>query len=153
MRVSSLRRSTSLTTAAIRAGPGAGSRNNSVNTARTWGTVTAWEPPRRVAFTWHPGQPAERAQQIDVRFTPEGTGTRLELVHEGWESSGTMAARVRRGYGVGWAYVLRLWAGRRSSIVVWGMDGLLWALGPLQRRFARRVEAAAEHAATAAPSR
>ena len=24
-----------------------------------WGTVTRWEPPDAVAFTWHPGQPAE----------------------------------------------------------------------------------------------
>jgi hypothetical protein len=114
----------------------------------TWGTVTGWEPPGCVAFTWHPGHPPERAQQIEVRFTPEGTGTRLELVHEGWERFGAMAARVRRGYGVGWAYVLRLWAGRRGSPLVWGIDGLMWALGPLHRRFARRAEAAAERAAT-----
>ena len=25
-----------------------------------WGTVTQWEPPVGVAFTWHPGQPSER---------------------------------------------------------------------------------------------
>jgi uncharacterized protein YndB with AHSA1/START domain len=109
----------------------------------TWGTVTAWEPPIRVAFTWHPGRPPASAQRVEVRFTPEGTGTRLELVHEGWETFGTMAARVRRGYGVGWAYVLRLWADRRSSVVVWGMDAVPWLLSPLQRRFARRAEAAA----------
>lgn len=24
-----------------------------------WGTVTAWDPPRRVAFTWHPGRRPE----------------------------------------------------------------------------------------------
>jgi hypothetical protein len=29
-----------------------------------WGTVTRWEPPAAVAFTWHPGQPAERASQV-----------------------------------------------------------------------------------------
>jgi hypothetical protein len=26
-----------------------------------WGTVTAWEPPRRVAFTWHPGRDSATA--------------------------------------------------------------------------------------------
>ena len=41
MRASSLRRSTWLTTSAIRAGPGLGSRSSSVKSCRTWGTVTA----------------------------------------------------------------------------------------------------------------
>src|SRR6202043_1096622 len=41
MRDSSLRRSTPLTTSATRSAPAAGSRSSSVNTARTWGTVTA----------------------------------------------------------------------------------------------------------------
>src|SRR3954469_15855928 len=40
MRASSLRRSTSLTFSAIRAALGRGSRSNSVNSARTCGTVT-----------------------------------------------------------------------------------------------------------------
>lgn len=25
-----------------------------------WGTVTAWEPPRLVGFTWHPAGPPPR---------------------------------------------------------------------------------------------
>jgi uncharacterized protein YciI len=33
-----------------------------------WGTVTRWEPPDAVAFTWHPGQPAERASQVEITF-------------------------------------------------------------------------------------
>jgi uncharacterized protein YndB with AHSA1/START domain len=109
----------------------------------TWGTVTAWDPPRRVAFTWHPGRPTESAQDIEVRFLTEEKATRLELTHTGWERFGAMASRARRGYSLGWAYVLRVWAGRRSSPLVWGMDALLWVLGPLQRRAARRAEAVA----------
>ena len=35
----------------------------------TWGTVTAWDPPRRVAFTWHPGQSPETSQDVEVTFT------------------------------------------------------------------------------------
>ncbi len=113
----------------------------------TWGTVLAWEPPGRVAFTWHPGRSMDTAQEIEVRFLPEGPGTRLELTHRNWERFGAMAGRARRGYALGWAYVLQLWAGRRSSPLVLGMDGLLWALGPLQRRLARRAEAALERTA------
>ncbi|HEX2193481.1 MAG TPA: SRPBCC domain-containing protein, partial [Candidatus Limnocylindria bacterium] len=56
-----------------------------------WGRVSAWEPPRRVAFSWQVGpdrvpevSPA-RASQVDVRFDPAGAaGTRVTLVHGGW---------------------------------------------------------------------
>jgi uncharacterized protein YndB with AHSA1/START domain len=107
----------------------------------TWGTVVAWEPPHRVSFTWHPGRDPKKPSDIEVRFVPEGTGSRLELVHSGWESFGPMAAKARRGYGLGWAYVLRIWADRRSSPMVLAMDALLWALAPLQRRMQRKAEA------------
>ena len=33
-----------------------------------WGTVVAWEPPRRVAFTWHPGR--EAGHQARLRPEP-----------------------------------------------------------------------------------
>jgi uncharacterized protein YndB with AHSA1/START domain len=39
-----------------------------------WGKVTLWEPPRRVAFTWHPSREETEAQDVEVRFVPEGTG-------------------------------------------------------------------------------
>lgn len=35
-----------------------------------WGTVTRWEPPDVVCFTWHPGQPESWAGDIEVRFAP-----------------------------------------------------------------------------------
>lgn len=112
-----------------------------------WGTITAWEPPRRVAFTWHPGRDPETAQTIEVRFAPLGSGTRLELTHAGWEALGEEAKGARRGYALGWAYVLRLWAGRSSSALVVTIDLLTWALGPLLRRRARRAAALAAGAA------
>jgi uncharacterized protein YndB with AHSA1/START domain len=107
----------------------------------TWGTVTAWDPPRRVAFTWHPGLTPQTAGDIELRFLPDGSGTRLELTHTGWERLGPIAAKVRRGYGIGWVYVLKHWAGQRSSLVVRTMDALSWALGPLQKRAAARMQA------------
>jgi uncharacterized protein YndB with AHSA1/START domain len=105
----------------------------------TWGTITAWDPPRRVAFTWHPGQAPDSSQDVEVTFSPEGSGTRLELVHTGWERLGKMARRARRAYPLGWTYVLRLWADRRNTPLVWAIDALMWALGPLQRRAARKL--------------
>ena len=94
-----------------------------------WGTVTAWEPPRRVAFTWHPGRAPSTEQQVEVCFAAVGHGTRLELTHSGWDSLGPRARRMRAGYRLGWAYVLALWAGRRSSFTVLSVGVLGWVVG------------------------
>jgi uncharacterized protein YndB with AHSA1/START domain len=83
-----------------------------------WGRVLAWEPPGLVRFTWHPGQDPATSQEIEVRFVAEGTGTRVELVHSKWERLGRMAKMARRGYPLGWAYVLSLYADRRGPLVV-----------------------------------
>jgi uncharacterized protein YndB with AHSA1/START domain len=82
-----------------------------------WGTVTSWEPPHRVAFTWHPGDDPARAQDVEVRFTSEGDHTRVELEHRGFERLGALAKRAHRGYPLGWAYVLGRYAGRRGPFM------------------------------------
>src|ERR1700693_3728091 len=41
-----------------------------------WGTVVAYEPPHRLAFTWILGLSAGQEQQIDIRVTPQEDGTR-----------------------------------------------------------------------------
>lgn len=76
-----------------------------------WGTVTAWEPPRRLAFTWHPGRSVDTRQEVEVAFQPSGRGTRVDLVHTGWEHLGKEAAGMRAGYDSGWDFVLGLYAG------------------------------------------
>lgn len=71
-----------------------------------WGRVTAWEPPVRVAYTWHPGRGPDTAQDVEVRFTPAGEGTHVELVHTGWERLGDRAEDVFGSYDGGWDFVL-----------------------------------------------
>jgi len=71
-----------------------------------WGTVTVWEPPGRVAFTWHPGRGPDTEQDVEVRFEPSGSGARVELVHTGWERLGDRAAAVYENYDGGWDFVL-----------------------------------------------
>jgi uncharacterized protein YciI/uncharacterized protein YndB with AHSA1/START domain len=81
-----------------------------------WGTVTRWEPPDAVAFTWHPGQPAERASQVEITFAvaepaEDGTArTLVAVVHAGWEAFADPAA-ARAEYDHGWPLVLDRYAG------------------------------------------
>ena len=70
-----------------------------------WGTVTAFEPGRRIAFSWHPGHDADRAGLVTVTFTVDGGQTRVTLVHEGWEVYADPAA-ARAEYDEGWPVVL-----------------------------------------------
>ena len=76
-----------------------------------WGHVTVWDPPHRVAFTWHPGRDAETGQEVDVRFSADGGGTRVHLEHRGWEKLGERMAEVVPQYDSGWDEVL----GRRYA--------------------------------------
>jgi uncharacterized protein YndB with AHSA1/START domain len=71
-----------------------------------WGRVLAWEPPRRLVMSWHPGHPRDAAQEVEVRFIADGNGTRVELEHRGWERLGAEAAAVRASYEGGWRTVL-----------------------------------------------
>jgi uncharacterized protein YndB with AHSA1/START domain len=70
-------------------------------TEKTWGQVLAWEPPRRLVFTWDvsPGS----GNEIEVRFSPEGDGTRVDLEHRAWES-GTVD--TWQSYQEGWGMIL-----------------------------------------------
>jgi hypothetical protein len=70
-----------------------------------WGTVTRWDPPDSVAFTWHPGKEAEAASQVSVAFEPADGKTLVRLEHTGWEIFAEPAA-AREEYGHGWPAVL-----------------------------------------------
>ena len=71
-----------------------------------WGTVTKWDPPQGLSFTWHPGREPELGQYVEVGFTEALGKTRVELVHSGWETLGHAAMEMRRGYEMGWDPVL-----------------------------------------------
>jgi hypothetical protein len=80
-----------------------------------WGRILEWEQPRSVKFTFHPSREPETAQEVEVRFEPVAAGTRVVLVASKWENWGKGAKGARRGYDVGWGYVLNVWAGRRNA--------------------------------------
>jgi hypothetical protein len=72
---------------------------------REWGSVTVWDPPGRVEFTWRlftteqsPGPPRDDNQTVRVDFRVEADGTRVTLTHSGWHLAGvgTCASRFAR---------------------------------------------------------
>lgn len=73
-----------------------------------WASVTAWEPPRRLVLQWHPGAELEDASELEVLFLGDDDGTRVEIVHRGWERFGEQARQRRSGYARpnAWGYVL-----------------------------------------------
>jgi uncharacterized protein YndB with AHSA1/START domain len=68
------------------------------------GKVTAYEPPSRVAFTFR-APSWDVATLVDVRFLPDGTGTRVELEHSGWEQDAKLQ-ETHKNYQEGWDLVL-----------------------------------------------
>ena len=88
----------------------------------TWGTLTAAEPPRRVAFTWHPGRDEAEACDVTVTFVPVGDATLVTLEHVGWEVyPDPTAARTR--HLDGWGTVLDRYA---DAAPTGGDGGPLW---------------------------
>ena len=43
-------------------------------TTYVWGTITRWDPPHSVAYTWHAGTPVTEATSVEVTFTPGEQG-------------------------------------------------------------------------------
>jgi uncharacterized protein YndB with AHSA1/START domain len=80
-----------------------------------WGTILTWEEPRRLVFTWHPGRHADTAQQVEVRFTAQTGGTRVELEHRGWEHAGDRGEALRERYHAGWPGVLAQYQAKASG--------------------------------------
>ena len=70
-----------------------------------WAEVVVWEPPRRVVLAWHVN-PRSPSTEVEVTFTAESGGTRLELEHRGWERYGEGAREAFGDYETGWDVVL-----------------------------------------------
>lgn len=66
----------------------------------TWAEVTTWEPPKGFTLSWHPGRPEGPASRVEVTFEPldDGSATRVEIRHDGWEAFGADAIAYRRSY-------------------------------------------------------
>ena len=79
-----------------------------------WAKVLAWEPPSRFVMDWHVN-PDNPSTEVEVTFTPQGDGTRVELVHRGWERYGDRASEAYGDYGAGWEKILARFAEAASN--------------------------------------
>ncbi|PHZ86442.1 SRPBCC domain-containing protein [Paremcibacter congregatus] len=70
------------------------------------GRLRHFEEPRRILFTWHWGWEPTEATEVEVSFTAEGSATRLDLVHRGWEKLGARGPKERRDHEGGWDLII-----------------------------------------------
>ncbi len=84
-----------------------------------WGSITAWEPPRRLVIAWQvtPEWKFEpdvaKSSEVELRFTALPNGeTRVDLEHRYLERHGAGAADLRKGIDGegGWGALLGLFA-------------------------------------------
>jgi hypothetical protein len=73
-----------------------------------WADVGAWDPPHRFVIEWKLNPKAIAATtEVEVRFMPEGDGTRVELEHRGFERLGEAAESTHESYSGGWPTVVQ----------------------------------------------
>jgi uncharacterized protein YndB with AHSA1/START domain len=77
-----------------------------------WASVLAWEPPNRLVLAWNILQREALATEVEVRFTPQDGGTRVDLEHRGWENVAEEPAEKRDSYDTGWDHVLGVYERR-----------------------------------------
>ncbi|HEY7379583.1 MAG TPA: SRPBCC domain-containing protein [Gaiella sp.] len=82
-----------------------------------WATVTAWEPSSRFVLAWYVNPERPAPTEVEVRFSPEGETTRVELEHRHWERLAEAGADARAAYDEGWDPVLGRFAERAASVV------------------------------------
>jgi len=75
-----------------------------------WGKVLAWEPPTRLLLAWQINgrwqfDPA-LITEVDIRFTPDGNGARVELEHRKLEVLGDQAEAMAQAFTGGWGVLL-----------------------------------------------
>ena len=60
-----------------------------------WGRIEGWDPPNRLAFTWHLFFDPSEATNVEVTFSPHHEETVVRIEQTGWGRLGN-AAELRR---------------------------------------------------------
>ena len=61
-----------------------------------WGEILVWEPPARIDYLWHLFLDRSEATEITVTFSEVAGGSRVRLVHSGFEILGDEVGTQRR---------------------------------------------------------
>lgn len=72
-----------------------------------WGSVSHWDPPSRLSFSWDPGRMGKGSQTVDIQFEVVADGTRVTLTHSGWEAPGLAVCAAGGVSSEMWAEALR----------------------------------------------
>ena len=70
-----------------------------------WADVLEYDPPTAFRLRWRVN-PEKPPTELKVAFFTDGDGTRVELIHAGWESFAAAADEELQGYTSGWDAVL-----------------------------------------------
>ena len=86
-----------------------------------WGDVLAWEPPHRLLLAWRIGADWQYDPQllteVEVVFTPEGEGTRVNFEHRLLENMGAEGEGARASFDSegGWTGLLQMFAAEAAK--------------------------------------
>ena len=75
------------------------------------GTVVVCEPPWRIIFTWTTAD-WEGETEVEVTFTPQDDGTRVDLSHRGFDRIGPLGTDVAAKFRGGWPGVMHAFVQR-----------------------------------------
>lgn len=70
------------------------------------GRVRLWEPPHRVLLDFFVGTDATHPTQVEIRFTPEGDGTRVSVQHQPGERGAALWDKRAPIFARSWTAVL-----------------------------------------------
>jgi len=71
-----------------------------------WGSITAWERPRRLVYEWHIAADRASATEVEIAFIDLGERTRVQIEHRGWDRLGERGSSWRDENRSGWDGVL-----------------------------------------------
>jgi uncharacterized protein YndB with AHSA1/START domain len=76
----------------------------------TWGEVLAWEPPNRLAFTWHLFFDPADATEVSLTFEATGEATLVRLTQTGFGRLGSAGEARRENTRAAWSMLVREYA-------------------------------------------